>query len=327
MRRLRTILLTLVGAVGLTVGAAPVGAVAEEPGAGVEVAGTATYKVWHWNVAGDESNFGSTTNGLVDAILGSVKFRDPDFVSLNEVCPAQYRAILKGLQDAGWPQSATNFARFEPMPDVDNTGCHTDTGGAVEPYGVAVFSKFAPSGTDRITLPADGDKARKLLCVPVASQPGGPRFCSTHITFKAEAKAAQLDAVRAKMNEFTAAGGTVITAGDFNTQPHDPLLDSWYAPSVATPNNGGNTGGFRELDDLDTVCPGWGEQSTEGALLGKCGQKAKVDHVFVPESRLVSYDEDTHPIATDRCTNRNGVYIPCSNHRIVDATVTVSTGQ
>lgn len=326
MRGLRTTLLTIVGAVGLTVGltvgAAPAGAVAD-PGGTAGVTGTATYKVWHWNVAGDESNFGSTTNGLVDAIIGSVKYRDPDFVSLNEVCPAQYRSVLKGLQDAGWPQSPTNFARFEPMPDVDGTGCHTATG-TVEPYGVAVFSKFAPSGTDRVTLPADGDKARKLLCVPVASQPGGLRFCSTHITFKAETKAAQLDAVRGKMNEF---GGTVITAGDFNTQPHDPLLDTWYAPSVATPDNGGNTGAFRELDDLDTLCPGWGEQSTEGALLGKCGQKAKVDHVFVPESRLVSYDEDTHPIATERCTNRNGVYIPCSNHRIVDASVTVSTGQ
>ncbi|MER6037923.1 endonuclease/exonuclease/phosphatase family protein [Streptomyces sp. NPDC001835] len=284
-----------------------------------------TYKVWHWNVAGDESNFGSTENGLVDAILGSVSYRDPDFISLNEVCPDQYRAILKGLQDAGWPQNTTNFARFEPMPDVDADLCKDDTGADQDPYGVALFSRFAPSSTDRITLPSDGDKARKLLCASIASQPGGLKFCTTHITFNSTVKPAQLDAVRAQMEQVTTAGGTVITAGDFNTQPHDPLLNSWYSPSVATSNNASNTGRFHELDDQDALCPGWGEQTTEGALAGKCGQPAKVDLVFAAQDRLVSYDEDSHPIAADRCKNRNNVFIPCSNHRIVDATLTVTT--
>lgn len=313
--------LALSALLSITMWAAPAGAAGSvEPAAEAD---TATYKIWHWNVAGHEANFGSTTNGLVDAILGSVSYRNPDFISLNEVCPDQYRAILKGLQDAGWAQNPANFARFEPMPDVDADLCANDAAGDQDPYGVALFSRFAPSGTDRITLPYDGDKARKLLCVPVATQPGGVRFCTTHITFKSEYKPAQLDAVRAKMEQVTADGGTVITAGDFNVQPHDPLLNSWYAPSVATPANGGNTGAFHELDDLDPICPGWGEQSTEGTLAGKCGQPAKVDLVFAAESRLVSYQEDSHPIARDRCRNRNGAYIACSNHRIIDATVTV----
>ncbi|MFF9622818.1 endonuclease/exonuclease/phosphatase family protein [Streptomyces griseosporeus] len=317
MRRLHGIVLALAAVLGLTVWAAPAGS----------AAGSATYKVWHWNVAGDESNYNSTTNGLVDAILGSVSYRDPDFISLNEVCPDQYRAILKGLQDRGWPQSSTNFARFEPMPDVDADVCKDDATGDSDPYGVAVFSRFAPSGTDRITLPSDGDKARKLLCVSIASQPGGLRFCSTHITFKPATRPAQLDAVRTQLQQWTSAGGTVITAGDFNTQPHDALLDSWYTPAVATADNGGNTGQFHELDDDDPsgLCPGWGEETTEGSLLGRCNQRAKVDLVWAAASRLVSYDEDAHPIATDRCTNRSGLYIPCSNHRIVDATLTVTT--
>ncbi|MFI1017805.1 endonuclease/exonuclease/phosphatase family protein [Streptomyces sp. NPDC020965] len=317
MRRVHTIVLVLAALLGFTTWVAPAGSAA--------VPGTATYKVWHWNVSGHEANYGSTQNGLVDAVLGSLAHRNPDFISLNEVCPDQYRAILKGLQDAGWPQSATNFARFEPMPDVDADLCGNDPGADQDPYGVAVFSRFAPTGTDRITLPYDGDKARKLLCVPIAGLPGAPRFCTTHITFKPAFKTAQLHAVHTKMVEVTAAGGTVITAGDFNVQPHDPLFDTWYAPSVATPANGNNSGPFRELDDQDPVCPGWGEQTTEGALAGACGQPAKVDLVFAAESRLVSYQADALPVAQDRCRNRNGGYIACSNHRIVDATLTVLT--
>ncbi|MFJ7330976.1 endonuclease/exonuclease/phosphatase family protein [Streptomyces cyaneofuscatus] len=319
MPRLRTFTAVLATLLGLAVWTAPAGSAVET--------GTATYKVWHWNIAGHANNFGSVDNGLVDAIVGSVSYRNPDFISLNEICPAQYRAILTRLQAMGWAQSPTNFARFEPMPDVDADLCKSDAGGPdTDPYGVAVFSKFAPSGTDRITLPYDGDKARKLLCVPIASQPGGLRFCTTHITFKGAYKKAQLDAVRTKLEGWTAAGGTVITAGDFNVQPHDTLLNTWYAASVSTANNAGNTGLFREFDDLDPLCPGWGEQTTEGTLAGKCGQPAKVDHVFAAEQRLASYSADAHPIAQDRCKNRTGTaYIPCSDHRIVTASVSVTT--
>ncbi|AZK94654.1 MULTISPECIES: endonuclease/exonuclease/phosphatase family protein [Streptomyces] len=316
---MKTFVLMLVALLALPAGAVPAVASPAAPG-------TATYRIWHWNVAGHANNFGSTANGLVDAILGSLSHRNPDFISLNEVCPDQYQAVLKGLQAAGWPQSATNFARFEPMPDANADLCGNDGGGPdQDPYGVAVFSRFAPTGTDRITLPYDGDKARKLLCVPVAGQPGGLRFCTTHITFNATYKTAQLNTVRTRMQDWTTTGGTVITAGDFNVQPHDGLLDDWYAPSVASAHNGNNSGIFRELDDLDPLCPGWGEQTTEGTLAGKCGQPAKVDLVFVAESRLVSYQADALPVARDRCVNRSGTFIPCSDHRIVDATATVTT--
>ncbi|MFF8609085.1 endonuclease/exonuclease/phosphatase family protein [Streptomyces sp. NPDC015346] len=331
MARPRTFIVLLATLLGLTVWTAPAGTASPSTGTtaatGTTTAatGTATYKIWQWNIAGHAINHGSTDNGLVKAILGSVSYRNPDFIALNEVCPDQYRAILKGLQDAGWPQSPTNFARFEPMPDVDADLCRDDDGADQDPYGIALFSRFAPTGTDRITLPSDGDKARKLLCAPLAGQPGSPRFCTTHITFRSAYKQAQLDTVRARMEEWTAAGSTVITAGDFNVQPHDPLLDTWYAPTVTTANNANNTGLFRELDDRDPLCPGWGEQTTEGTLAGACGQPAKVDLVFAAESRLLSYDADAHPIAQDRCLNRTKTaYIACSDHRIVDATLTVT---
>ncbi|MFI5941753.1 endonuclease/exonuclease/phosphatase family protein [Streptomyces uncialis] len=329
MRVLRTFAPLAAALLGLLAGAVPAGALSAGavPRATAAQAGTATYKLWHWNISGHDKHLGKPDH-IVSTVLGSLSFRNPDFISVNEVCPAQYQAILKGLQNAGWPQNPANFARFEPMPHATADLCAKTPGSPdQDPYGVAVFSRFAPSGTDRITLPPDGQRARKLLCVPIASKPGHPRFCTTHVTYQAATKQAQLDTVRTRMEQWTAAGDTVIAAGDFNVQPHDPLMNTWYAPSVNTPDNGCdaqgnhcNTGMFRELDDLDPICSGWGEQTTEGLLAGRCGQPAKVDHIFAAESKLVSYQEDAHPISQTACNNN-----PCSDHRIVDATVTVST--
>ncbi|MFE7135769.1 endonuclease/exonuclease/phosphatase family protein [Streptomyces sp. NPDC057638] len=339
MGRIRALVPALATVLGLMAGVAPAGtasaatATVQTPAATAPApAGTAAYKVWHWNVSGHEVDRGATTNGLVDAVLASVQQQNPDFISLNEICPNQYTAVLKGLQKAGWPNqdAMTNFARFEPVPEANADLCGDDPTGQpdADPYGVALFSRFKPSGTDRITLPFDGEKERKLLCVPIAQLTGGPnglRFCTTHITYHFAHEQAQLDVVRSRMEQWTLDGGTVITAGDFNVQPHEDKLNGWYAPSADTTHNGGNSGMFRELDDLDPVCPGWGEQTTEGGLGGLCGQRGKVDLIFAAESRLASYDADAHPIGPDRCKNGSQQLVRCSNHRITTATATVHT--
>lgn len=319
MRRLRIFMTLLVALFGLLATAVPASA-APAPAGPAPAAATATYKVWHWNISGHEH--GGTAGQITNTVLGSLSFRNPDFISVNEVCPQQYKAILEGLKAAGWPESQTNFARFEPMPHATNDLCVSQGGGAdTDPYGVAVFSRFAPNGTDRITLPYDGVRARKLLCVSVP-KPGDPRFCTTHIATN-NTKGAQLAAVRNQLVDWSTdkpgnPADTVIAAGDYNTQPNDPLLDSWYAPSVTGANNPApNTGIFRELDDQDPSCPGYGEQTTEGSLGNTCGKPAKVDSIYAVESRLISYDADSHPISQTACGG------PCSNHRIVDGTLTI----
>ncbi|TDE38826.1 endonuclease/exonuclease/phosphatase family protein [Nonomuraea mesophila] len=287
--------------------------------AGPASAATTTYKIWHWNMAGHHQHLGSTTNGIIQAIAGSISYRRPDFVSVNEICRNQYGAVIDALQKMGWPQAPTNFARYEPMTAAGDPRYCAGHG-----IGIAIFSRFALGDTLRQTLPDDGSgKRRKLLCAPVAAVKPTTRFCTTHLTTVAAHKATQLGKVHSVLESYRSRGDIPIIAGDFNIQPDSSLLDSWYDSSVNTDANHGNAGRYHELDDREALCPGWGEQTTESNKLGACGQSGKVDLIFVPAERLTGYSADAHPIG-HVCGGKRDK--PCSDHRIVDATATVSTG-
>lgn len=274
-----------------------------------------TYHVWAWNVAGWTMHRGSTTNGMVSAAAGSVSNRNPDFVAFNEICWSQYRAIQDRLRAAGWPQDTDNFSRFEPSLDTVCNG---------QPFGNAIFSR-APLGTAfRQTLPQDERTERRtLLCAPLAARPH-MRFCTTHITTSntvingRKINEQQLDAVRSRLENFHAAGDTVLIAGDFNAQPNYGRLNNWYSPSLNVPNNPNNTGFYRELDDTDGVCVGYGETTVAAAnTASPCGTGSKIDLIFARESQLAgTYSGDSLSPST-AC---GGL---CSDHRIILGTATV----
>lgn len=309
-RRLLTVAAILVATVALPAGPAPAAA----------ANATVTYKIWHWNMAGHHQHLGSTTNGVIQAIAGSISYRRPDLVSVNEICRNQYGAVIDALQRMGWPRDLGNFARYEPMTEAGDPGYCAGHG-----IGVALFSRFPLGGTLRQTLPDDGSgRPRKLLCAPVTAQPMTVRFCTTHLTTVAAHRAAQLGRVHEVLESYRSRGEVPIIAGDFNVQPHSPLLDPWYDASIDTDANRANTGRYHELDDREAVCPGWGEQTTESNRLGACDQSGKVDLIFAPAARLTTYTADAHPIGHVCGADRDK---PCSDHRIVDATLTVTTSE
>jgi endonuclease/exonuclease/phosphatase family metal-dependent hydrolase len=270
-----------------------------------------TVTAWQWNIAGWVMHRGSTTDGLIPALTASIKHRNATFVVLNEVCWSQYKAVQADLAASGWPQSTDNFSRFEPQL---STVCNGD------PFGVAMFSKLPLGSADRTALtadPADNGEIRKLLCAPVSGEP--LRFCATHLSPHSMVNT-QLNEVRAKVEGYEDAGETVVTAGDFNTEPSYDRLNSWYAASADTTVNPGNWGRHRELDDTDPVCLGYGEGTTNRTDNGACGKGSKIDLIFVPENKIVgSYSGDSLTISTD-CGG------PCSDHRIFYGTFTVSVG-
>ncbi|WUN23379.1 helix-turn-helix domain-containing protein [Streptomyces sp. NBC_00316] len=172
-------------------------------------------------------------------------------------------------------------------------------------------------------MPDDGTaEKRNLLCAPLTDGTA-TRFCTTHITTSQSFNVAQLESVRQKLEDYHTAGETVLIAGDFNAQPHYGRLNSFYAPSLDVPNNGNNTGAYRELDDNDTGnCLGYGKWTADGTpgAAPPCGGNTKTDLISVRESALAGpYSEDSLAISTS-CT---GV-ATCSDHRIVVGTVTVS---
>ena len=278
---------------------------------------TATYTVWTWNVAGWAMHAGSATDALVPTISSSVQTLGAPLVTLNELCEGQYRALLASLRAAGWPDDPTNFARFEPHGP-------TDCGG--QAFGVAILSKAPLGAASRLVLSSDGSpEGRRLLCAPLESHPH-LRFCTSHITPETTVidgqriTETQLNEVHSRLESFNAAGDTVLFAGDLNSQPHDGRLNRWYSPAVATAHNASNTGAYRELDDADPRCAGYGETTTPGTAGGRCGQSPKVDMVFVRANRVVgSYSADSLPIASCGAS-------PCSDHRILLGTVRVSVG-
>jgi endonuclease/exonuclease/phosphatase family metal-dependent hydrolase len=279
---------------------------------------TATYTVLTWNVAGWAMHQGSVTDELVPTLSRSIQGSGAQLVALNELCEDQYRALVTSLRAAGWPDDPTNFGRFEPHgPDY--------CGG--QAFGLAIFSKAPLGDASRFVLTSDGtEEGRRLLCAPLASRVH-LRFCTSHVTWVNDvvngqrATARQLNDVLRRLESFNAAGDTVLLAGDLNAQPQYRRLDAWYSPNVATAQNGSNTGAYRELDDTDPRCPGYGEATTPGTRGGLCGQAPKIDLIFVRANHIVGpYSADSLDIPS--C----GASSPCSDHRPVIGTVRVSVG-
>jgi endonuclease/exonuclease/phosphatase family metal-dependent hydrolase len=287
----------------------------------IQTATTGTYTVWSWNVAGWLINKASTSNGMVSATVSSIQNRGAQFVVLNELCWQQYKEIQSRLATAGWPQDSTNFSRFEKQR---GDKCNK------QPFGVAIFSKYPLGPVESVLLPQDqSDEQRKLLCAPLVAQPH-LRFCGTHVTpsqapTKEEpprdnANLAQLQTILATLEQQNANGDTTLIAGDFNAQPNWGRLDDWYDSELDTPNNKLNRGQYRELDDTDAICPGYGEATTENNDDGACNQSTKIDLIFVRKNHLAGpYTADSLTISHN-CAGGNA----CSDHRIITGTVPVT---
>ncbi|WP_211369739.1 endonuclease/exonuclease/phosphatase family protein [Nonomuraea turkmeniaca] len=299
---------------------------------------TATFDVWHWNVAGNKMHHGSTTNGMVARAVASILEDDRDLVAFNELCWGQYKAIQSALGSAGWPDDSTNYSRFATILGPTSGVCNGS-----EDFGNAIFSKQPLGPASRFTLPPDGTREqRNLLCAGLLTTPGA-RFCTTHITTSnviadngQKHNVNQLNFVLDQMEAYRAAGETVIIAGDFNAQPDYGRLNNWYSSSLSTAHNGNNTGHYRELDDNDPAqCLGYGEWTATGTPgdappCANAEPHAKIDLIFVRDDRIAGpYYGDSRPIPT-ACTG-----IPatpaypagsCSDHRMMTGTVPVLIG-
>lgn len=280
---------------------------------GTAAAATTPTTVWQWNIAGNTMHHGSTTDGLIPAATSSIVHRNAQFVGINELCHQQYTALVTSLRAAGFPQDPGNFARFEPStPGGQSSIC------AGQQYGIGLFSA-APLGTARRYALPDArhpNETRKLLCAPLAARPHLV-YCTTHLVPDDAYLQPQLDAVRSRIDGFRAAGDTVLISGDFNAQPNSARLNGWYSSSVDTPANRDNTGRYRELDDTDGGCPGYGEW-TFGSTGGPCGLGTKLDLLFVREDTVAgAYQEDSLAVPTT-CGG------PCSDHRAIVGTVPVT---
>ncbi|MEU6743377.1 endonuclease/exonuclease/phosphatase family protein [Streptosporangium sandarakinum] len=278
---------------------------------------TTSYRVLHWNVAGNTMHRGSTSDGLVTSIVDSIRGDGAVLVSLNELCLQQYDALISALRAAKWPADPENFARFAPtVPGRSGGPC----GG--KDYGIGMFSKQPLGGAARLTLPSDGGEPRKLMCAALRDRPR-VRFCTTHATFVDAYRLPQLQAIFGQVDAYRANGDQVILAGDFNVSPDFGRMDRFYSSQVNTPYNRNNTGHYREVDDSDPVnCPGYGETTIEANNGGgPCGKGSKIDMIFVHEDDYVASAStgDAKP------SPRSCGGAACSDHRVLIGQVALAS--
>lgn len=280
-----------------------------------------TFRVWQWNIAGNALHHGAVDDGLAEAAVDSVRHREADFVSLNEVCRGQFDRMRELLADSGWPSGGGTFARFAATRAASPGLC-----GGTGDYGIALFSRDPLGASREYVLPSDGTaEHRRLLCAALRDEPR-MKFCTVHITTSNAVVSGipdnvrQLRAVLKVLDGFDAAGQAYIIAGDFNAQPDYARLNAFYAPSASTAANPANTGSHRELDDADKAhCPGYGAWTALGTpgSAPPCGGRAKIDEIFVRESRLAG---PYTAVALSVPTSCRGL-VRCSDHRALVGTV------
>ncbi|MEU2506172.1 endonuclease/exonuclease/phosphatase family protein [Streptomyces sp. NPDC007863] len=303
------------------------------------------YTAWTWNVSGHKMNHGRTDSGLVEEAVGSIGRAENavDFVSFNEICYSQYRAIRTQL--ASWNPDNPSYARFQEAIPAGSTGADGRSICGGESFGKALFSRHRLGVAEYRTFAqesglsywsADGVRhpvMSGLLCAPLADRPA-MKFCSVHVgpisTTEKPYGYRQLVELDGILDGFAAAGQTYMIAGDFNAEPDYDRLNRFYAEEVPEPSGsraeGPNYGDHRELDDQDASCPGYGEETSANPVAGlPCGVPSpKIDMIFARADRLASPDHSADSKAIPVCTGidetgalKPGSTEPCSDHRVV----------
>jgi endonuclease/exonuclease/phosphatase family metal-dependent hydrolase len=270
-----------------------------------DLAQTMRFGAIYWNIAGGKEN-GCATAKIRRAVMRYVRNAPDriDFVGLNEVCPAQYRAIRDALRNY-WNKSAGDkFSAFQ--------------GSGGSRVGNAIFSRRNIYGVTRHDVGQDQWGTRYLLCGRQVNR--RIRVCTIHLSPGDTKARRQLTRVLNKLeNWWSNRRDTVVIGGDLNLRPNDHGLNKIYAPGANTPNNPNNHGHYRELDDDDpNHCKGYGQRSLPNTTGGPCNAGGKIDFMFVRANRIVNgrYNARTLNIPRD-CT---GV---CSDHRAVRGYATI----
>ncbi|MFD6248692.1 endonuclease/exonuclease/phosphatase family protein [Streptomyces roseolus] len=316
-----------------------------------------TYTGWTWNISGHKLNHGRVDSGLVEEAVGSIRRAENavDFVSFNEICHNQYRAIRAQL--ASWNPDNPSYARFQEAIPAGSKGADGRSICGGESFGKALFSRHQLGGAEYRTFAQESGLSywsdgvehpvmSGLLCAPLVAR-SNMKFCSVHISpistsdvMSEDGKTVlvegrpygyrQLVELDGILDGFAAAGQTYMIAGDFNAEPDYDRLNRFYAVEVPEPAGSGakapNGGDHRELDDLDASCPGYGEETSANPAAGvPCGMaRPKIDMIFARKDRLASPDYSADSKAIPLCTeiDANGALKsentePCSDHRVL----------
>lgn len=300
-----------------------------------------TLDVLHWNLAGAAKNLGDYD--VVERLVQEVQARNPDVISLNEVCLRQFEHLGVRLEALGYAMSGYYHASQLTVPDCFlgfPPDTRTSAGNAVLVRGTVVSHQGFVFDADneleeRIALPGENLSGvdRSVACV-VARLPGTSRdlkACSTHLDQEksdqsnpyadAEQQARELARVfgpQAKNMPF-------ILAGDFNIRV--PPSNSGLSTLYADPAGGGD---FNEVDqerdcgELGSCVPRQSGGPTHWGNEASGNQPQKIDYVFASRWHLfVPPGRAEHLTDVGQC---GGDDHPCSDHYLFRSQVQLPSG-
>lgn len=224
-----------------------------------------------------ESAGSDGSDSVVPKVISQIDRLKPDVVSLNEACVRQYRKILEGLE---WEMNG-EFG----VAQVKAKRCEDGGGGG---YGNAVLTRGQIRSSEEFLLPRhpkdDNElwEPRVLVCAETSVRSAPVQACSTHLGVDRRERTEQAAAVAEYAEHYWRSGYPVILGGDFNAEPTEPELDSFYS-------HHGGTGVFNEVDQTDFQwfrgeCPQGSTTCRSGEPTFQCcagwGVK-KLDYIFV----------------------------------------------
>jgi endonuclease/exonuclease/phosphatase family metal-dependent hydrolase len=189
-------------------------------------------QVWEFNAC-DQFGRGNaecevTPTQRAGAIAQSINSTSwpPNVVTLQELCRSTFDMVVDQL-------SSSWVAYFQPTYTTTDTRCQSAETG----WGIAVFAKsgvLSNPSTSVLGVETSGER-RTLLCIDVTVTVP-VRTCTTHLTATSQATAASQARTSADLvNQWVAAGTTVVVGGDFNLNARQCSnsfvrdgLRSWY---------------------------------------------------------------------------------------------------
>jgi hypothetical protein len=288
----------------------------------VPAAGMRTVKMLDWNVAGAADHFGDTS--VIDRLVTEVLDRQPEVLTLNEVCQNQYNYLLDRLTDVGYQMAGT----FAPA-EAGNLWCAPGDPTALLNVGNVVLVRGTVTRTQKFIFGLDNKLAEDGLPIPEITKrsvacvtgrlPGADRdtkFCATHLEkgYPANQEAAVQARELARVFGPEARQMPLVIAGDTNipTPPTDAGLGPLYGAPLGT-------GDFWEVEQ-ERVCI---TESTCELFQG--GQATysdrKLDYVFA--SRWHLYVPIGRVVVNRDVGTCDG--IPCSDHYLVHSQLILPT--
>ncbi|MEN3361188.1 MAG: hypothetical protein V7637_5170, partial [Mycobacteriales bacterium] len=263
----------------------------------------------HWNLDGAKDNAGNYD--VVDRFVQEILAKQPDVISMNEICERQYVRVQDELKDAGYTVQGYYHASQQVVPNCFTSHqppgefppeTRTSAGNAILMRGTMVSHQGWVFNAADPTVPAGQlverqsiqtvppVETRSVACVTARIDKvlQDIKACSTHLAQRDDTLPNPVVAAEAELREIARVFGPeaqthpFILAGDMNipTPPADGSLAYLYPPAVNTAD-WTHSGQFDEVNQQQqciTAIPC--EISQGGVATHRTGGGVKLDYVF-----------------------------------------------